>query len=229
MISEPIHTVIVEEDLEVKSRLHEFGLSKASIGKICESVLHGRNLNSALQPKTSEGLLKYIFGVEGLRKVCLDLDSENATYEVFSKNNIEGVFDPQNGRKIMFQMVDQACGFNDPQPKSKIGDGKKDLIRESAQQLLFREWEEEERERVAQLNAVNQAECWYVIVSVDEKGMLCCEISHSRPIDDDNMMRFFERIKVFKYGEFDPDQSGRKDRPDGGEDVYETKPVIKKR
>ena len=222
-------TVIIEKDLEVKERLHDFGLSKSLIGKICESVLHGRNLNTALQPKTSEGLLKYIFGVEGLREVCFNLQSENADYEMFSQNNIEGVFDAENGRKIMFQMVDHACGFKDPQPKSKIGDGKKDLIRQSAQPSLFPEWDAEEKVRVVQLNAANKAECWYVMVSIDAGGELCCELSHTRPVEEDNMLHFFERIKVFKYGEFNPDKDGRNSRPDDDSDTYEIKPVIKKK
>lgn len=224
-----LDTLIVEKDLEVKSRLYDFGLTKPLVGKICESVLHGRNLNSALQPKTAEGLLKYIFGVEGLREVFLDLDSENTSYEIFSKNNIEGVFDRQNGRKIMFQMVDQACGFNDPQPKSKIGEGKRDLIRESAQNFLFPEFEDEEKKLVAEQNALNQAECWYVIVSVDEKGVLCCELSHTKPVNEDDMLHFFERIKVFKYGEFEEGPNSWKNRPDDSDDTYEIKPVIRKK
>ncbi len=128
---------IVSKELDVKARLHEFGLKPSDIGKVCESALYGSSLKSGLQPKTAEGLLKYIFGVEGLRQVFLSLNSETAKYEIFSKNNIEGVFDPDNGRKIMFQMSDQACGFQDLQPKSKIGNGKKDFIERSVPSPIF--------------------------------------------------------------------------------------------
>lgn len=220
---------VLRTEHEVKNRLNEFGFKKDDVRQICERVLYGRNLRSSLQPKTAEGLLKYIFGVEGLRQVALSLSSDAASYEVFSHNNIEGVFDSDNGRKIMFQMADQACGEDDPQPKSKIGDGKKKLINDSAQVFLFPEFEEEERCRVIDFNARIKAECWYLIVSIDPQGSLCCELSHSRPIDEDNeRMIFSERIQIFGPGDFDPDPlTGRDDDSGDGEgETFKIKPTI---
>lgn len=218
--------VIRSEEIEVTSRLHDFGMDVAMVSEICEGAIHGRNLASGLQPKTAEGMLKYIFGVEALRKVLLFSTAVN--YEIFSVSNMEGVFDAAYGRKIFFQMVDQACGTEDPQPKSKIGDGKKKLIQESGQGFLFSEMEEEEMARVAKLSAIARAECWYLMVSIANDGTLCCELSHPKAVDEDKFNGFHERIKIFKYGDFTPSSSLRKDDSDD-DDKFEITPVIKKK
>lgn len=218
--------IIVSDKIEVASRLNDFGLKQEDAAKICEGVLHGRNLSSSLQPKTAEGQLKYIFGVEALREVLLS--SGIAEYEIFSKSNIEGVFDPVHGRKIMFQMVDQACGVNDPQPKSKIGDGKKRLIEESRTAFLFPEWEEEERCREAKADALSTAECWYFMMSIDDNDGVCCELSRPKSVDDEKFNGFHERIKIFKYGEFEPTGTYRHSQDDD-DDIFEIKPTITKR
>lgn len=218
--------IIKSEKIEVANRLNDFGLGREDAAKICEGALHGRNLTSGLQPKTAEGLLKYIFGVEALREVLL---SSNAVeYEIFSKSNIEGVFDPINGRKVMFQMVDQACGANDPQPKSKIGDGKKRLIEESRSGFLFPEWEEEERRREARIEALSAAECWYFIMSIDSNDVVCCELSRPESVDDEKFDGFHERIQIFKYGEFKPSGNYQHSQDDD-DDAFEIKPTILKK
>ena len=218
--------IVRSEEIEVKSRLHDFGMDISLASEICEGAIHGRNLASGFQPKTAEGMLKYIFGVEALRKVLLS--STVVDYEVFSVSNMEGVFDAAYGRKIFFQMVDQACGHEDPQPKSKIGDGKKKLIENSGTGFLFAEMEEEELARQAKLSAIAKAECWYFMVSIANDGTLCCELSHPKAVDDDKFDGFHERIKIFKFGEFTPSSSLRKDDGDN-DDKFEITPVIKKK
>lgn len=216
-------TIIISEKIEVESRLSDFGLKRDGAARICEGALHGRNLKSGLQPKTAEGLLKYIFGVEALRAVFLS--SDTVKYEIFSKSNIEGVFDPVNGRKIMFQMVDQACGLHDPQPKSKIGDGKRRLIEESRTGFLFPEWEEEEQRREAIAEALSAAECWYLIMSVDNNDVVCCELSRPKSVDDEKFDGFHERIQIFKYGEFEP-VGGHQKSQNEDDDTFEIKPAV---
>ena len=216
-------TRIVYQEIEVKSRLHDFSLKKEDIGKICEAALYGRNLANPLHPKTAEGLLKYIYGVEGLRQVCTNLD--DGEYEVFSKNNIEGVYDRKNGRKVMFQIVDQACGVAEPQPKSKIGNGKKEFIETSASVFLFPEMEDEEKKRIVELNSLNKAECWYVMVSIDTNGVLCCELSQPMAVTNGEFKGFHERIKVFKFGEFQPTDDYKRDN-DTDDDTFEIKPTV---
>ena len=156
------------------------------------------------------------------------MSSTAVDYEIFSVSNMEGVFDAAYGRKIFFQIVDQACGTEDPQPKSKIGDGKKKLIEESGQGFLFSEMVEEELARVAKLSAIARAECWYLMVSIANDGALCCELSHPKAVDEDKFNGFHERIKIFKYGGFTPLSSLRKDDSDD-DDKFEITPVIKKK
>ncbi|MBD8469189.1 hypothetical protein [Sphingomonas sp. CFBP 8765] len=208
------------------SRLWEFGLTKELVAQICEGALHGRNLSSELQPRTAEGSLKYIFGVEALRTVCLSIGT--VSYENFSKNNMEGVFDPLNGRKLMFQTVDAACGIKDPQPKSKIGDGKRRLIEASRSGFLFPEWESQAREQEAREATFADSECWYVMMSIDANGTVCCEISRPKAVEDEQFCGFYERILVFKHGEFEKlgSQHGAGDTDD---DKFEIKPTIQKK
>jgi hypothetical protein len=141
---------------------------------------------------------------------------------------MEGVFDALHGRKIFFQMVDQACGTEDPQSKSKIGDGKKKLIEDSSQGFLFSEMEEEEFARQAKLSAIARAECWYLMVSIAKDGTLCCELSYPKAIDEDQFNGFHERIKIFKYGDFTPSSALRNDNGDD-DDKFEITPIIKKK
>lgn len=216
--------IIRSDVIEVDSRLHDFGWTRDDVRKICMGVLHGRSLASGLQPKTAEGQLKYIFGVEALRVTALA--STILQYEPFSKSNIEGVFDSVHGRKVMFQMVDQACGSDDPQPKSRIGTGKEQFIVDSRSPRLFPEMEEDDREREAALTALNKAECWYVMVSVDSNDVLCCELSRPKMVTDEKFDEFYERIKIFQYGEFDPSVRRAVDRDD---DSFEITPQIIKR
>ncbi len=218
--------VVISDKLEVDSRLNDFGFNREDVRRICEGALHGRSLSTALQPKTAEGQLKYIFGVEGLRVTALATDL--VTYEVFSKSNIEGVLDIKNGRKIMFQTVDQACGIHDPQPKSRIGLGKERFIADSRSPRLFPEMDEDDRKREAAEAALDQAECWYVMMSIDDAGMVCCELSHAEAVSDEKFDGFYERIKVFGYGDFDPSFDGKQDSPDD-DDLFEITPQISKR
>lgn len=224
MTQKPKKTIISDK-LEVESRLFDFGLVKEDAAKICEGALHGRNLSTGLQPRTAEGLLKYIFGVEALRVTCQS--SEIVEYEIFSKSNIEGVYDPVNGRKIMFQMVDQACGTVEPQPKSKIGDGKEKFIRESGCGWLFPELAEDEKIQVAKANSLQKAECWYLMMSIDTNDTVCCELSHPKTVEENKFDGFHERIQIFKYGEFEPAGSSLYD--DGDNDTFEIKPTIQKK
>lgn len=143
---------IISDELPVKSRIADFGFAIPDFKKVCEAVAHGRNLKTALQPKTSEGQFKYIFGVEGMREVALA--SKTVKYKIFSKNNIEGVFDAANGRKIIFQVVDKACTTSIPKAKSKIGDGKRKFIEKSNQGFLFPEMEAEEDNMIEFVNAL---------------------------------------------------------------------------
>lgn len=215
-------TNIVSDDLPVKLRLHDFGLTKTELEKICEAVVYGRNLKSELQPKTSEGQFKYIYGVEGMREVTLS--SEHIVYEVFSKNNIEGVFDAANGRKIMFQIVDKACSTSAPQPKSKIGEAKRKLIEKSNQRFLFPEMEEEENKKVEFLTALDRADSWYVMVSIDDNDTINCEISRPKNVIDGVFSGFYERVWVFKDGEFASSEDANQE-----DDTYEIKPKITKK
>ncbi len=218
--------VVCSEEIEVKSRLHDFGMDLALVTEICEGAIHGRNLASGLQPKTAEGMLKYIFGVEALRKVLLS--STVVDYEIFSVSNMEGVFDAACGRKIFFQMVDQACGTDDPQPKSKIGVGKKRLIENSGTGFLFAEMEKEELAKQAKLTSIAKAECWYLMVSIANDGTLCCELSHPEAVDEDKFDGFHERIKIIKYGDFIPSSLFRKGDSDN-DDKFEITPIITKK
>ena len=223
-MQDPSETIMVSEEVLVKSRLDDFGLTKSDIAKICQAALNGKSLSSALQPKTAEGLLKYIFGVEGLREVCLSL--QKVKYKPFSKTNLEGVLDAVNGRKIMFQMVDLACAATAPQPKSKIGEAKRQFIEQSKQPSLFPEWDKEDRVVLEYKNALESAECWYVIVSIDEDNVVCCELSRPKSVVDDKFLGFHERVQVFKYGEFALDDI---EDAEDTEDAFEIKPSITKK
>lgn len=215
--------LIVSDELPVKSRIADFGFDVSAFKKICEAVAYGRNLKTALQPKTSEGQFKYIFGVEGMREVALA--SKTVKYEVFSKNNIEGVFDAVNGRKIIFQVVDQASTSSIPKANSKIGDGKRKFIEKSNQGFLFPEMEAEEDNMIEFVNALEGAECWCVMLSISKNDAFDCELTRLKGVDHDALSAVGERIWVLKDGEF---VIGDADAGESG-DAFEIKPQITKK
>lgn len=216
-------TRIISEQHPVGSRIADFGFTKEGFKKICEAVAHGRNLKTALQPKTAGGQFKYIYGVEGMREVALS--SKGVKYESFSKQNIEGVFDAVNGRKIMFQTVDRACSVVPPQPKSKIGEGKRKFIEKSNQGFLFPEMQAAEDANIQYLNAFDSAECWYVMISISENDAFDCELTRVKGVTDDEFSGFIERIWVLKDGE----HVIIDDNAEHNDDAYEIKPQITKK
>lgn len=158
-----------------------------------------------------------------MREVALA--SEMVKYEVFSKNNIEGVFDAVNGRKVIFQIVDQACTASIPKAKSKIGDGKRKFIEKSNQGFLFPEMEAEEDDTIEFLNSLEGAECWCVMLSISKSDAFDCELTRLKGVDDDALSDVGERVWVLKNGEF---MIGDADSGDS-DDAFEIKPQITKK
>ena len=143
----------------------------------------------------------------------------------FSKNNIEGVFDAANGRKIIFQTVDQACTTPIPKAKSKIGDGKRKFIEKSNQGFLFPEMEAEEDNMIEFVNALERAECWCIVLSITETDAFDCELTRLKGFDDDALSAVGERIWVLKDGKF---VIGETDTEEA-DDTFEIKPQITKK
>ncbi len=96
---------------------------------------------------------------------------------------------------------------------------------------LFSELEDEENKRIERAKALEKSECWYLIISVDDDGILCCELSHPKAVSKKGKFKgFHERVMVFKYGEFKSKGNYRRDNEENQkDDIFEIKPVIRKK
>lgn len=185
---------VIKDDVDIALRLADFGVRPEDVLRIALAARAARNDSIPFDPKTGKGLLGYIYGVRELRNVFV----LTAGYQLVSKNNIEAVYHPVKGRKIMFQAADCACiESQSPKAVSAIGVGKEALIARSVG-YLFPEMEAEDRRLEQEFNDFDRAEAWYVIVAFSDDGeeRVSCELSRPGPPVNGQFERFVERIFI---------------------------------
>lgn len=211
---------IVVESQDVKVRLSDFGVRREDFLQIPLLALGARNDSVPFDPKTAKGLFSYIYGVRAMRQVFA-----HAGYEVVSTQNIESVYDPLAGRKIMFQTVDSTCReAHDPQAISEIGTGKETVI-QKASGYLFEEMQREDDLRQRTLTAFDRAEAWYVCCAFAH-DTVTCELSRPRAVVDRQFSDFAERIFILRDGDTGP---SKLINLDDGTPPLEIRPIIRKR
>ncbi|QUL38373.1 hypothetical protein [Erythrobacter sp. JK5] len=110
-------TQIIDTELEVDARLHDFGLSRDQILAIADVAKAWASDASPLMPKNAPGTLAYIYGVEALRQQLLD-----GEWQVDRTQNVESVVNRVRGIRIGFQNVDHSCDLMfPPMPRSSKG------------------------------------------------------------------------------------------------------------
>lgn len=184
-------TKLVVEPQEVDDRLADFGVKRADLTRIALTALGARNDSLPADPKTAKGLFSYIYGVRTLRQVFL---RPGLGYEPISSQNIESVYDPKNGRKIMFQSADCACLTRDPKAISDIGAGKETVI-ENSKRFLFEAMEADAHAAAAKLTDYERAEAWYLCTAF-VNDTVACELSRPAGVEEKQFSGFIERIFI---------------------------------
>lgn len=192
---------VLAEETEVVPRLQTLCVTKAALLDVVRAAVGARRNATPLHPLSAGGLLAWIDGTTHLRRVFVP-----EGWEICRRDNIESIFNPKIGIKIVYQNSDRAGDLLfDPVATSKKGAGAARAV-EQGQYDLFPEAREKE---VKETNATT----WYLFVMAngdDVRAELSCPIT----ITEDHFDGFHERIVLVQKGEWDGlDLSEDKDPP----------------
>ena len=116
-------TAIVQGDVNVASRLSDFGVISEQLLAVATTARTWANDASPLMPVNAPGTLAYIYGVRELRQQLLD-----GFWTVDRTCGIEAVINRERGMRIAFQNVDRACDpIFAPNPRSAKGSAAESL------------------------------------------------------------------------------------------------------
>lgn len=181
-----IQAKLYVEDWEVNDRLKPFGVERDDLLKIVDEVVAARADAVEDDPVFAPGMFAYIYGLRTLRQVF-----RRAGWHSYRQDNIEGVRDPQSGRRIIYQNVDVACSLSvGPRAISSKGPGSKGVV-DAAQGGLF-DWTELERIGPQELEKANIG-VWYFGVSVED-DKASAELFLPAVVEGNNFQGYIERI-----------------------------------
>lgn len=180
--------LILKSAPEVQSRLSSFGVTRDELLTVVSAAVGARRGASPLAPVSAGGLMAWIRGTERLRQVFLPKGWESTRTE-----NIEAVYSPELGVKIIYQSAERAAVEADPLAISKKGSGSARAV-ENGQGDLF-------PELVAIAGRELNAEAWYLFVFADGDDIRA-ELSFPKAIEGDQFHGFNERIILLEAGEW---------------------------
>lgn len=180
---------IVEEEWEVGSTLDALGTSKSDLTRIVTAAVAAKADFTPHDPANAAGQLSYIYGTRALRDVFCPKG-----WEVNRHDNIESVYCPKRGVKIIFQNADSACDIlRDPKAISDKGPAAERAI-ERGQGDLFPELLEHHYRKV-------NASIIYLFVHINGSDVRA-ELSRPKAIESKQFDGFHERIFLIKAGEW---------------------------
>jgi hypothetical protein len=182
--------MVLAEEIEIAPRLDQLGATKPELLQVVRAAVGARRNATPFHPLSAGGLLAYLAGTEHLRRVFLPKG-----WQTCRRDNIESIFHPGIGIKIVYQNADRAGDpIFDPIAVSKKGAGAARAV-ELGQYDLFPESREQV---VAELTAA----IWYLFVYADGPDVRA-ELSCPVAINDEQFDQFHERILLVQKGEWD--------------------------
>lgn len=181
---------VLAENIEVRSRLKELGITRADLLDVVRAAVGARRSASSFHPASAGGLLSWIEGTAQLRRIFLPQG-----WELCRRENVESIYNPTTKIKVVFQNAEHAGDpVSDPVAASKKGAGSARAV-ESGQYELFPSIRERE---VAEINAPT----WCLFVYADG-GDIRAEFSCPRAIIDEQFYGFHERILLVQRGDWE--------------------------
>lgn len=117
------NTIIIDGEVEVRSRLADFDLTFDQIIAIAEAARYWATNASPLMPQNAPGTLAYIFGVEELRRNLID-----DQWIVDRTCGVEAVLNRELNIRIGYQNVDKSCDpLFPPNPRSPKGNAAENM------------------------------------------------------------------------------------------------------
>lgn len=207
---------IYHNDWDVDSRLHPFGVRRAELLPIVQSVVGARAEAVEDDPLSSAGTFAYIFGTRSVRVAF-----RRNGWMIRRDRNIESVRHPEHMLDVVYQSVDFACSeFHLPQAISGKGNGADRMI-DLAQGSLFSQ-SQLTSSQIESIGPVNSG-LWFFCVSVNGDDVRA-ELSLPSSVKSGNFEGFIERIFIVRPGEWSTLKPAR--LTDG---VVEIEPSISRR
>lgn len=178
---------VLAEDHRIVPRLAQLGLRKDLLLEVIEAGVGGRRNATPFHPLSAGGLLSYIQGTGQLRRIFIPLG-----WEICRRDNIESIFNPEAGIKVIFQNAERAGDrLADPLAKSNKGAGSARAV--ELGQYEF--WPEIRARETAEITATT----WVLFVYADGNDIRA-ELSCPIAINAEQFDGFHERILLVEKG-----------------------------
>jgi hypothetical protein len=178
---------VLAEDHQIVPRLAQLGLRRDLLLEVVEAAVGGRRNATGFHPLSAGGLLSWIQGTGQLRRVFLPHG-----WEACRRDNIESIFNPAAGIKVVFQNAERAGDRHaDPLATSRKGAGSARAVELGQYEL----WPEVKAQEVAEISATT----WVLFVYAngdDVRAELSCPIA----INEEQFDGFHERILLVEKG-----------------------------
>lgn len=178
---------ILAEDHQIVPRLAQLGLRRDLLLDVVQAAVGGRRNATGFHPLSAGGLLSWIQGTGQLRRIFL-----SHGWEACRRDNIESIFNPQVGIKVVFQNAERAGDpLLDPIATSKKGAGSARAVDLGQYEL----WPEVKAREVVEITATT----WMLFVYADGDDVRA-ELSCPIAINEEQFDGFHERILLVEKG-----------------------------
>lgn len=170
--------------------MESLGTSRDELLEAVKMSVRARGDATPDDPAFTAGMLAYIFGTRGLRVM-----HGPQGWKRCRTDNIESIYNPKTGTKIVFQNAERAGDpFNDPVAISKKGPAAARAVATGQLELFPAIREAEVREQTAPH--------WYLFVEANG-GDVRAELSFPKAVEDEEFSGFNDRILLIQRGEWD--------------------------
>jgi hypothetical protein len=187
-----LQTKIFRDDWEIGQRLNGFGATKTEFVEVVEAAVGARADAVPHHPVTAPGTFSYHEGTRALRDLFVAKG-----WESNRTKNVESVYDPQTGIKIIFQNTNSACDVCDPKAISPKGNASEEAIMLGLKAKCL--WPEMDEENQKRLNGP----VWYLCVFANGEDVLA-ELSRPSAVEGGQFAGFLERIFILRHNEWNP-------------------------
>jgi len=181
---------VLAEDYEVVPRLAQLGLRRDLLLEVVRAATGARRSATGFYPLSAGGLLSWIEGTGQLRRIFLPNG-----WDICRRDNIESIFHPEVGLKVVFQNAERAGDpLRDPIATSKKGAGSARAVELGQYEL----WPKETAKEVVELSATT----WVLFVYADGDDVRA-ELSCPIAVNEEQFDGFHERIILVGKGGWD--------------------------
>lgn len=180
---------VFKEEIEVMTRLIALGATKSELVDAVRAAVGGRRDATPYDPISAGGQFAWIFGTRRLRAIYVPQG-----WEIDRTDNVESIFNPKTGIKIIYQSAERAGDLVfDPLAISPKGSGSARAVENGQGEF----WPEIRAREIRKTNAAS----WYLFVYANGDDVRA-ELSYPKAIEGDQFHGFNDRIVLVSKGEW---------------------------